>query len=124
MFEFLDPVIAAIKSFFMFFRPVLDFIIDTKVPEQIQDIKYKELFTNGWFLVPYLAMLGWNVYKKAVNEIIIILLLTGAWAFCGTAYMQDILGREEIALEAVLPLVFGACTILGIIIYLVFLKDD
>ena len=124
MFEFLAPVFAAIKSFFMFFKPVLDFIIDTKVPEQIQNIDSGALFTNGWFLVPFLAMLGWNVYKKAVNELIIILLVTGAWAFCGTPYMQDVLGREEIALDAVLPLVFGACTILGIIIYLVFLKDD
>jgi hypothetical protein len=124
MFEFLDPVFAAIKSFFMFFKPVLDFIIDTKVPEQIQEIKYKELFTNGWFLVPYIGILGWNFYKKAVNELIIILLVTGAWAFCGTEYMQDIMGREEIALEAVLPLVAGACTILAVIVYLIFLKDD
>jgi hypothetical protein len=124
MFDFLAPVFAAIKSFFMFFRPVLDFIISTKVPEQIQNIEYKELFTNPWFLIPFLAMLGWNFYKKAVNELIIILLLTGAWAFCGTDYMQDVLGREEIALDAVLPLVAGACTILGIIVYLFFLKDD
>jgi hypothetical protein len=124
MFEFLDPVFAAIKSFFMFFKPVLDFIISTKVPEQIQNIEYGKLFTNPWFLVPYIGILSWNFYKKAVNELVIILLLTGAWAFCGTPYMQDVLGREEIALEAVLPLVFGACTVLGIIVYLVFLKDE
>jgi len=124
MLEFLDPVIAAIKSFFMFFKPVLDFIVSTKVPEQIETIDYKGLFSNGWFLIPYLAMIGWNVYKKAINALIIIVLLTGAWAFCGTPYMQDVLGREEIALEAVLPLVAGACTILAIIVYIVFFKDE
>ena len=124
MFEFLDPVFAAIKSFFMFFKPVLEFIISTKVPEQVENVDYKGLFSNGWFLVPYLAMIGWNVYKKAINALVVIVLLTGGWAFCGTPYMQDVLGREEIALEAVLPLVAGACTILAIIVYIYFFKDE
>ena len=124
MFEFLDPVLAAIKSFFMFFKPVIDFIISTKVPEQVETIDYKGLFTNGWFLVPYLAMIGWNIYKKAINALVVIILLTGAWAFCGTPYMQDVLGKEEIALGAVLPLVAGACTILAIIVYIFFFKDE
>ena len=124
MFEFLGPVFAAIKSFFMFFMPVIDFIISTKVPEQVENIDYKGLFSNGWFLIPYLAIIGWNIYKKAINALIVIILLTGAWAFCGTPYMQDVLGREEIALEAVLPLVVGACTILAIIVYIFFFKDE
>ena len=41
MFDFLVPVFSAIKAFFMFFKPVLDFIIDTKVPEQVEAIDYK-----------------------------------------------------------------------------------
>lgn len=124
MFEFLEPVWGVIKSFVMFFEPVLDFIKYTKIPEQIENVEYKELFTNGWFLVPYLGMIGWNIYKQAVNNIIIILLLSASWAFFGTDYMQDVLAQDEIALEAVLPMVAGACTVLGIIFYLVFFKDD
>ena len=124
MFEFLDPVFAAIKSFFMFFKPVLDFIVATKVPEQIDSIDYKGLFSNSWFLVPYIAMIAWNVYKQAFNSLIIILLFTGSWAFFGTPYMQEIVGQEEIALGAVLPLVAGACTVLGFIIYRIFFKSD
>ncbi len=124
MFEFLEPVWGVLKSFVMFFKPVLDFIISTKVPEQIENIEYKALFTNGWFLVPYLGMIGWNVYKQSLNNIIIIVLLTGAWAFFGTPYMKEVMGQDEIQLEAVLPLVAGACTILGIIFYIVFFKDE
>ena len=124
MFEFLEPVWGVIKSFIMFFEPVLDFIISTKIPEQIENVEYKELFTNAWFLVPYIGMIGWNIYKQAVNNIIIILLLTVSWAFFGTDYMQDVLAQDEIALEAVLPMIAGACTVLGIIFYLVFFKDD
>lgn len=124
MFEFLEPVWGVIKSFVMFFEPVLDFIKYTKIPEQIENVEYKELFTNSWFLVPYLGMIGWNIYKQAVNNIIIILLLSASWAFFGTDYMQDVLAQDEIALEAVLPMIAGACTVLGIIFYLVFFKDD
>ena len=124
MFEFLDPVFAAIKAFFMFFQPVLDFIVSTKVPEQIDKIDYKGLFSNGWFLVPYIAMLAWNVYKQAINSLLIILLLTGCWAFFGTPYMQEIIGQDEIQLNAVLPLVAGACTVFGFIIYRIFFRSD
>ena len=124
MFEFLEPVWGIIKSFLMFFKPVLDFIISTKVPEQIETIDYKGLFTNGWFLVPYLGMIGWNIYKQSINNLIIILLLTASWAFFGTPYMKDVMAQDEIQLEAVLPLVAGACTVLGIIFYIIFFKDE
>jgi len=124
MFEFLGPVFAAIKSFFMFFKPVLDFIIATKVPEQIDNIDYKGLFSNGWFLVPYLAMIGWDIYTKAITSLMIIILLTGCWAFFGTPYMQEILGQDEIPINAVLPLVGGACGVLGFIIYRIFFTQE
>ena len=124
MFEFLEPVWGLVKSFVMFFKPILDFIIDTKVPEQIEKVDYKALFSNGWFLVPFLTAIAWNIYKQALNNLIIIVLCTGSWAFFGTSYMQEILAQDEIQLSAILPLVAGACTILGIVMYIVFFKDD
>ena len=113
-----------VKAFFAFFQPVLDFIVATKVPEQVEGIKYQELFTNGWFLTPYLAWLAWNIYKKQIYSLIIILLFTGSWAFFGTPYMRELMQQDEIQLEAILPLVVGACTVLGITVYLIFFKSD
>lgn len=124
MFEFLDPVLTAIKSFFMFFEPVLDFIIATEVPEQIDKIDYKGLFTNGWFLVPYLGLLAWNIYKQEFNSLIIIVLLTASWSFFGTPYMKEVMAQEEIPLESLLPLIAGSCGIFGFIIYRIFFKSD
>lgn len=124
MFEFLVPVWEIIKSFIMFFKPVLDFIVATKIPEQIDTVDYKGLFTNAWFLVPYISMLAWYVYKQALNSLIIVVLLTGSWAFFGTPYMEGIMAQDEIALEAVLPIVGGACAVLGFIIYRIFMKSD
>lgn len=113
-----------VKGFFLFFRPVVDFIVATKVLKQIEDIDYQALFSNGWFLAPYLALIAWNIYRRQVYSVIIILLFTGSWAFFGTPYMQGILGQEQIQLAAVLPVVGGACLVLGIIIYLIFFKAE
>ncbi len=124
MMDILSTLVDGIKAVFLFFQPVSDFITATGIPDQIENVKYQELFTNGWFLVPYLFMIGWNIYKKQLYTIIIILLFTGSWAFFGTPYMRDIMGRDEISLEAVLPLVGGACAVLGITIYLIFFKSE
>jgi len=124
MFDFLTPIFSAIKAFFMFFKPVLDFVIATKVPEQIESIDYKGLFTNGWFLAPFIAMIGWNIYKKALNTLIMIGLFTASWAFFGTPFMQEILAEDEIQLDTILPLIAGACTVLGIGVYIIFFKSD
>ncbi|HSH12581.1 MAG TPA: hypothetical protein VLA15_02495 [Desulfurivibrionaceae bacterium] len=124
MGDIVDSIWGLVKEFFLFFEPVQDFFFATKVPEQIENIDYQALFSNPWFLVPYLALIGWNIYKRQPYSIIIILLFTGSWAFFGTPYMQGILSQEQIQLEAVLPLVGGACLVLAITIYLIFFKSE
>ena len=124
MGDILGSVWNGINGFFHLFKPLADFITKTGVPDQVENVKYKELFSNAWFLVPYLGMIGWNVYKKQLKTVIVILLFSGSWAFFGTPYMRDIMGRDEISLDAVLPLVGGACAVLGITIYLIFFKSE
>jgi len=124
MWEIIAPIWDTAKTFFLFFTPVVDFFVETKIPEQIDNIQYKELFTNGWFLVPYLSWLAWNVYKRQFNSLITILLLSGSWAFFGTPYMRGVMNQETIQLGTILPLVGGACTVLGIIIYIFFFKSE
>ncbi len=124
MWDIVASIWESLQGFFLFFKPVLDFVVSTKVPEQVENVNYSELFTNGWFLVPYLAVIAWNIYKRQPYSIIIILLLTGSWAFFGTPYMQEIMQQDQIQLEAVLPLVGGACTVMGIIVYLIFFKSE
>jgi hypothetical protein len=124
MGDILASVWNGVKAFFLIFKPLGDFIVRTGVPDQIENVKYKELFSNGWFLVPYLGMIAWNIYKKQLKTIIVILLFSGSWAFFGTPYMHNIMTRDEVTLDAILPLVGGAVVVLGIIIYLVFLKSE
>ena len=124
MWESFASIWDTVKDAVLFFKPVVDFIVDTKVPEQIEKVDYQELFTNPWFLTPYLAWLAWNVYHKQINTLIIIVLFTGSWVFFGTPYMQGILNQQEIQLDTIIPLAGGACAVLGIVIYLIFFKSE
>jgi len=107
-----------------FLDPVLDFIVKTEVPKQIDSIDYKGLFGNGWFMVPYISIILWNLYKKEINSIIVIVLFTGSWAFFGTPYMKETLAQDTIPLGKILPLIAGACCVLGIILYRMLFKSD
>ena len=124
MMEIVTATWHAIKAFFLFFSPVVDFIVATKVPEQVENIQYKELFTNGWFLVPYLAWLVWKLYKRQISTLIIVILLSGTWAFFGTPYMRGVMNQDSIQLDTVFPLVGGACAVMGVIIYLLLFKSE
>ncbi|NTV13044.1 MAG: hypothetical protein HGA96_03785 [Desulfobulbaceae bacterium] len=124
MWDTVAAIWDTVKAFFLFFTPVVDFIVETKVPEQLENIQYKELFSNGWFLVPYLAWIAWNIYRRQINSLITILLLTGSWVFFGTPYMQNVMNQETIQLDTIIPLVGGACLVLGIIIYIYFFKSE
>lgn len=124
MSETITAITDTIKAFFLFFAPIVDFIVETKVPEQLENIRYKELAGNPWFLVPYLGWLAWMLFKKQLNTLVIVLLLSGSWAFFGTPYMRGVMGQDQVELGSILPLLIGACTVLGIVVYLLFFKHE
>lgn len=103
-----------------FFGKIIDLIASTHIPQQIEDVDAGGLFTNPWFLVPFLAMVGWNVYKQAFKEIILVLVIIGAWYLSGTHYMQTLIVNGELQIGKILPVMFGGAAVLGIVIYMYF----
>ena len=103
-----------------FFGKIIDLIASTHLPQQIEDVDVGGLFSNPWFLVPFIAAIGWNVYKQAFKEIILILLIIGAWYLSGTPYMQTLIVNGELQVGKVLPVMFGGAAVLGIVIYMYF----
>jgi len=103
-----------------FFGKIIDLIASTHLPQQIEDVDAGGLFTNPWFLVPFLAIIGWNTYKQAFKEIILILLIIGAWYISGTHYMQTLIVNGELQIGKILPVMFGGAAVLGIVIYMYF----
>ena len=98
-----------------------DWVNDTQIPEQISQVDAGGLFTNWYFLVPFICFIAYLLYKQAFTNIFLIAIGFGVWFFTGTPYMQGLTVDGEIQIEKVLPVAFGAIVVLGIIIYILFL---
>ena len=107
-----------------FFQKILDFFQQTHVLEQIRDVDAAGLFTNPWFMVPFIGLIGYLVYKKSFRDIIILLIFIGVWWVSGTDYMQTLIVRGEIQIGKVLPVIAGGAAALGVVIYLLFGRSD
>ena len=107
-----------------FFSKIVAFVNDTNLPEQIRDVDYVGLFTNPWFLVPFIALMGWMVWKQKWRDIVFVIIFIGVWFVSGTEYMQTLVVGEEIQIKKVLPVMFGGAVVLGIVIYLLFGRSD
>jgi hypothetical protein len=107
-----------------FFKIIFDFIDQTHVFEQIKDVDAMGLFTNPWFLVPFIGMMGYLVFKKSWRDIIILTIFIAVWWVSGTDYMGSLIVKGELQVDKVLPVVAGGAVALGIIIYLLFGRSD
>jgi TRAP-type mannitol/chloroaromatic compound transport system permease large subunit len=107
-----------------FLTKIVDFINSTQVLEQFKEVDAVGLFTNPWFLVPFIGLLGYMLYKQDFKEIIVIGIGFLLWHISGTEYMATLIVGDELQLSKVLPVVFGAACLLGIVIYMYFGKSD
>ena len=107
-----------------FLNKIAEFILSTQVLQQFKEVDAAGLFTNPWFLVPFLCLIGYMLYKQEFREIIIIFIGFGCWHISGTEYMATLIVDDEVQLAKVLPVVFGSACILGLVIYMYFGRSD
>lgn len=107
-----------------FFGKIVEFIQSTQVLQQFKEVDAVGLFTNPWFLVPFICLIGYMLYKQDFREIVVIIIGFFCWHISGTEYMNTLIVDDEIQLAKVLPVIFGAAVLLGIIIYLYFGRSD
>ena len=103
-----------------FFAIIGGWIQATQLPGQIKDVDYNGLFTNPWFLIPFLLMIGYMLYKQAFRDLIIVMLIIGLWFVSGMPYMQTLVVDGELQIGKILPVLLGAAGVLGFVIYLFF----
>jgi len=103
-----------------FFAMIGSWAQATQLPGQIRDVDYSGLFSNPWFLVPFVAMIIYMLYKQAFRDLIIVALIVGVWCISGMPYMQTLVVDGEVQLGKVLPVLLGAAGVLGFVIYLFF----
>ena len=94
----------------------------TQVVEQIKVVDAAGLFTNPWFLVPFVVLIGYMVYKQSWRDMVLIGIFIGVWWVSGLPYMQTLVVGNELQIEKILPVVFGGALTLGVVIYLLISK--
>lgn len=105
------------------FASIMNFIQATQVVDQVRDVDAKGLFTNAYFLVPLIMLVGYWLYKQAVNSLVILVLCIGLWIFSGSPYAHDLIVNGEMQLDKVLPVTGVGIGVIVVIAYLVFIRD-
>ena len=91
----------------------------THIPQQVGDVDLG-LFANPWFLVPFVALMVWWIYKQSFKDIVIVLFFIAIWYLSGTEYMNTLIVDGELQIGKVLPVMFGGTAVLGAIVYMYF----
>lgn len=107
-----------------FFTNIWAWVESTHIREQVADVDYVGLFSNPWFLVPFVAAIGYLLFKQAWKDIIVIVIFVGVWWVSGTEYMATLVVGDELQISKVLPVLFGGAAVLGFVIYLFFGRSD
>jgi hypothetical protein len=105
-------------------QKIVDLIQQTHVVEQIKAVDTAGLLENPWFMIPFVGLCVYLVYKKAWRDIVILAIFIGVWWFSGTEYMQTIFVKGEINVGKILPIIGGGAVALAVVIYLIFGRSD
>ncbi len=82
-----------------FFNKIVEFIHSTQVLQQFKEVDAVGLFSNPWFLIPFICLIGYMLYKQEFREIVIIFIGFGAWHVSGTEYMATLIVDGEVQLS-------------------------
>jgi len=107
-----------------FFAKIWVWIESTQVREQVANVDYVGLFSNPWFLVPFIVLIGYLLYKQAFRDLIIVAAFVGVWWVSGTNYMATLVVGDTLQIDKILPVLFGGAALLGFLIYLLFGRSD
>lgn len=109
-----------------FLARIGDWLASTGVQAQLSTHDYAGLFTNPWFIVPLVCLIGYLLYKQSFNYLILLAIFTGVWMFTGTPYMQDLFASsgDGVQLGKILPVMLGGAVVLAVVVYLVFGRSD
>jgi hypothetical protein len=107
-----------------FVSSILAWIESTHIQQQVKDVDYAGLFTNPWFLVPFIALVVYLLYKQAFRDLIIVVIFVAVWWVSGTDYMHTLIVDGILQMNKILPVVFGGAAVLAFVIYMLFGRSD
>lgn len=107
-----------------FIARISEWIQQTQVLEQIKAVAVSGLFHNPYFLVPFICLIVYNLYRQTFTNLIILALILGLWYFSGTSYVQEAVMEGEVQIGKILPVVGVGVAGIAVLVYLLFIRQD
>jgi hypothetical protein len=107
-----------------FVKSAGQWINHTQVPDQVRTVDVNGLFHNPYFLVPFICLIIYYLYKQAISNLIITALGLGLWYFSGTEFVKSSVVNGIVQIGHILPIAGVGLLGIGILIYLVFIRQD
>jgi len=103
---------------------IVEFFNNTNIPEQFHEVDAIGLFTNPWFLVPFVLFIGYKLYKQSINTLVITGVAIGLWIFSGSPMAKNLIVDGQLQIGKILPVAGVGVVAIGIIIYFLFMRSE
>ncbi|MDF1613371.1 hypothetical protein [Desulfurivibrio dismutans] len=107
-----------------FLASIAESINSTGVPGQIRNVEVMALFTNPWFMVPFVLFVVYKLYRQAVNTLVLTALVVALWILTGSPMMEGLIIDGELQLNKVLPVAGVGLLAAVIAVYFLFIRSD
>jgi hypothetical protein len=107
-----------------FWVKIMGWFESTHLQEQVENVDVGGLFTNPWFLVPFILVVGSLLFKQGWKDLLIISIFIAVWWVSGLEYMDTLVVNGEVQINKVLPILFGGAFLMGFVIYMFFGRSD
>ena len=75
-------------------------------------------------MVPFVALVGYLIFKKSINNLILIAAVMAVWLFSGSNYVQEAFQGDTLQVGKVLPIIGFGVVIIGVVVYALFMRSD
>ncbi|NOX24728.1 MAG: hypothetical protein GXP59_01155 [Deltaproteobacteria bacterium] len=107
-----------------FVKSIGGWVNHTQVLAQIRAVDAGGLFHNPYFLVPFICLIIYYLYKQAISNLIITTIGVGLWYFSGTDYVKSAVIDGIVQIDHIIPIAGVGIAGLAVLIYLVFIRQD
>ncbi len=106
------------------YEELTEWIDSSSLHQQIQSVDVTGLFSNPWFLVPFLIFVFYSLWKKNFAELFFAGMAIGVWYLCGTEFMSGLVNEAGPNQDKILPVVGVGAALALVIVIFIFGRSD
>ncbi len=102
---------------------IANFFTNTNIPDQISRVDAVGLFTNPWFLVPFVLFIGYHLYRQSINTLVVTAVVIGLWLFSGSPMTKDLIVDGNVQIGKILPIAGVGVGAIAVLVYFLFMRS-